>query len=186
MEAKETTVADSVIATLHELGCKTFFGVSGGSALHLLHSAEEADDVVLQPLNHEQSVAMAAESFSRVSREGGIGVGIATSGPGATNLLTGIAGAFLDSVPVFMITGQVASFRSSEGWGVRNYGFQETDVVRMATPVTKLSIQLRKGVDPVTLVRELFFEAKQERQGPVLLDIPDDFQRMPYERFLSL
>lgn len=183
MRDEEKTVADLVITTLRELGCKMFFGVSGGSALHLLHAVERTEGALLQPLNHEQSVAMAAESFSRVSRDGGIGVGIATSGPGATNLLTGIAGAYLDSVPVFMITGQVASFRSADGWGVRNYGFQEIDVISMSKPVTKCSTQLVKGMDPIKVVTELFFEAKQARQGPVLLDIPDDFQRMQSVRF---
>lgn len=118
---------------------------------------------------------MAADAYSRTSDS--IGVAIATSGPGATNLITGIANAFYDSIPVLYITGNVASFRESTGMGIRQYGFQETNIVDIVKPITKYSVHLTSSMDIKYELEKAFFQANDGRKGPVLVDIPDDFQR---------
>jgi acetolactate synthase-1/2/3 large subunit len=119
---------------------------------------------------------MAADGYARAT--GKVGVAVATSGPGATNLLTGICGAFYDSVPVLYITGQVSTFRLRQDTRVRQLGFQETDIVEICRPVTKSVTQV---LDPSSIRYELekaLFMATSGRPGPVLVDIPDNIQRM--------
>jgi acetolactate synthase-1/2/3 large subunit len=122
---------------------------------------------------------MAADSYSRVT--GNLGVAISTSGPGATNLLTGVACAYYDSVPVLYITGQVATFRDRGDSGVRQVGFQETDTVNIFRPVTKYAV---KVVDPKRIRYELekaCYIARDGRPGPVVIDLPDNVQREQVE-----
>lgn len=122
---------------------------------------------------------MAADGYARVG--GGIGAAISTSGPGATNMITGICCAFYDSVPVMFLTGQVATFRHKAETGVRQMGFQETDIVEMARPITKYAAMV---TDPSMIRYELekaLWIATTGRPGPVLLDIPDDLQRAQIE-----
>jgi len=124
---------------------------------------------------HEQAGAMAADGYARAS--GNLGAAFATSGPGATNLLTGVCSAYYDSVPVIYITGQVSTFRKKGNTGVRQIGFQETDTIPIFTPVTKYAVQID---DPKRIRYELekaCFIAKTGRPGPVLIDIPDNLQR---------
>ena len=169
-------VTDVIAHILAINGVKSVFGVSGGAALHILHSIKMRPELRLITTHHEQAAAIAAESTSRVSNS--MGVAVATSGPGATNLLTGIAGAFYDSVPVLFITGQVSTTRLSGGTGVRQIGFQETPIVDMAQKITKYSVQV---TDPKLVISELekcIQLAMSGRQGPTLFDIPDDVQRM--------
>lgn len=119
---------------------------------------------------------MAADGYARVS--GGIGCAVATSGPGATNLITGICSSYYDSVPVLYLTGQVATFRAKGDSGVRQIGFQETDTVDICRSITKYAVTIR---DPYTIRFELqkaVAIARSGRPGPVLVDIPDDLQRM--------
>lgn len=118
---------------------------------------------------------MAADAYARVT--GNLGAAVATSGPGATNLITGICCAYYDSVPVLFITGQVATFRFKGDTGVRQIGFQETDTVEMCKYVTKYAVMVK---DPLRIRYELekaCHIAKSGRPGPVLVDIPDDLQR---------
>jgi len=118
---------------------------------------------------------MAADGYSRAT--GNFGAAISTSGPGATNLLTGVCCAYYDSVPVLYITGQVATFRSNKGTGVRQIGFQETDVVSMFKFVTNYAVQVGDAGRIRYELEKACFLAKQGRPGPVLVDIPDDLQR---------
>ncbi len=168
-------LSDYVARYLAEQGIRHVFIVSGGASIHLLHSLAKRDDIRPVYVHHEQAGAMAADAYSRVT--GSLGCAIATSGPGATNLITGIAGAWFDSVPVIYITGQVATYNMKGSTGVRQFGFQETDILPMVRPITKHAAQLK---DPNYVAYELEYAthlAKSGRPGPVLLDIPDDLQR---------
>lgn len=156
-------------------GIRHVFAVSGGASLHLIHSVEETDGIEFVCPGHEQAGAMAADGYARVTR--GLGAAIATSGPGATNLITGICCAYYDSVPTLFLTGNVASFRSKGKLDVRQMGFQETETVEMCKSITKYAVR----VDDASRIRfhleKACHLAKTGRPGPVLVDIPDDIQR---------
>lgn len=169
-------LSDVVAQFLAEQGIKHAFVVSGGASLHLIHSIAETPGTSYICPQHEQAGAMAADGYARVS--GGLGCAVATSGPGATNLITGICCSYYDSVPMLYLTGQVATFRSKGDTGVRQIGFQETDMVDICRSITKYAVTVR---DPYNIRYELqkaVAIAKSGRPGPVLVDIPDDLQRM--------
>lgn len=169
-------LSDVVAEFLAKQGIKHVFAISGGASLHLIHSiAETRGTSYVCPL-HEQAGAYAADGYARVT--GGLGCAVATSGPGATNLITGISSSFYDSVPVLYLTGQVATFRSKGDTGVRQIGFQETDIVDICRSITKYAVLVK---DPYRVRYELqkaVAIARSGRPGPVLVDIPDDLQRM--------
>ncbi len=168
-------LADFVADFLVQQGVHHAFIVSGGASIHLLHAVAAHPDIEHICPHHEQAGAMAADAYARVT--GNLGCAIATSGPGATNMITGIAGAWFDSIPVLYITGQVATFRMIGDTGVRQLGFQETEIIPMVRPITKYAAQVR---DPVQILYELekaVHIAKSGRPGPVLIDLPDDVQR---------
>jgi acetolactate synthase-1/2/3 large subunit len=169
-------LSDVVASFLAEQGIKHVFAISGGASLHLIHSVAEAEGIDFVCPQHEQAGAMAADAYARV--RGGLGCAMATSGPGATNLITGICSSYYDSVPVLYITGQVATFRSKGDTGVRQIGFQETDSVDICRTITKYAVLVK---DPYRIRYELqkaVAIARSGRPGPVLVDIPDDLQRM--------
>jgi acetolactate synthase-1/2/3 large subunit len=122
---------------------------------------------------------MAADSVGRITNN--FGVAIATSGPGATNLITGIAGCFYDSVPVVFITGQVSTTRLSRNTGVRQMGFQETPIVEIVKPITKYAVQIHRPEQIIFELQKCIQMATTGRKGPTLIDIPDDIQRMEIE-----
>jgi acetolactate synthase-1/2/3 large subunit len=160
---------------LSERGITHAFGMSGGAAVHMFDSIDRRSDIKIVPMTHEQCAAMAADGYARAT--GKMGVAISTSGPGATNLLTGTCCSFYDSIPTLMLTGQVSTHRLKESNPVRQLGFQETDVVSIFQSVTKYAVQLKKANDIRRLLEEAFFIAFEGRPGPVLIDIPDDLQR---------
>ena len=169
-------LSDVVAAFLAEQGIKHVFAISGGASLHLIHSIAETPGTGFVCPQHEQAGAMAADGYARVT--GGLGCAVATSGPGATNLITGICSSYYDSVPVLYLTGQVATFRSKGTTGVRQIGFQETDMVSICRTITKYAVLV---TDPYRIRYELqkaVAIAHAGRPGPVLVDIPDDLQRM--------
>ena len=168
-------MTDYLADRLSQYGVTAVFGMSGGAAVHMFDSFSRHPKVHLVPTTHEQAAAMAADGFSRTS--GRIGVAISTSGPGATNLLTGVCCSFYDSVPTLILTGQVATHRLKGSRGVRQIGFQETDVVGIFSPVTKFAVQLKNADDFPDLLEEAIYTAFEGRPGPVLIDIPDDLQR---------
>ena len=143
-------LSDYVAVRLADKGVSSVFGISGGASLHLLHSLKNQPSVNIYCPHHEQAAAMSADGYSRVT--GKIGVAVATSGPGATNLLTGICGAYYDSVAVMYITGQVSTFRMVGETGVRQIGFQETPIVQMCQEVTKYAVTLQ---NPESIAAEL-------------------------------
>jgi len=126
-------------------------------------------------MHHEQAAAMAACGWAQMTRVPG--VAIATSGPGAVNLLTGVGTAFFDSVPTVFLTGQVNSREISMGLNIRQLGFQETDIVSIAAPITKGARQAESAREIPELMKWAFCLALEGRPGPVLIDLPMDFQR---------
>jgi acetolactate synthase-1/2/3 large subunit len=172
---QDMKLSDYVIAYLHAQGTKHVFGMSGGAAVHLFDSAAKHASVGTTFVAHEQSAAMAADGYYRVS--GRIGACIVTSGPGATNLLTGVCCSYYDSVPALMLTGQVATHRLKGARKVRQVGFQETDALSIYSSVTKYAEQLRVPSQVAYTLDKAYAEAQAGRPGPVLIDIPDDLQR---------
>jgi acetolactate synthase-1/2/3 large subunit len=150
------------------------FVVSGGASLHLIHSIAECPGVDYICPHHEQAAGFAADAYARLH---GLGCAIATSGPGATNLITPIAASFYDSVPVLYITGQVTTGRMTGASGVRQTGFQETPIVPMVRPVTKFAETLMQPDRILEMLATALDRARSGRPGPVLVDIPDDLQR---------
>lgn len=150
------------------------FVVNGGACLHLIHSIAECDGIDYVCPHHEQAAGFAADAYARLR---GLGCAIATSGPGATNLITPIATSFYDSVPVLYITGQVTTGNMTGSSGVRQAGFQETPIVPMVRPVTKFAETLMQPDRILEMLRAAVAVAREGRPGPVLVDIPDDLQR---------
>ena len=168
--------ADIVVETLIEQGVKTVFGYPGGQVINLYDALYTRRDRIEHVLTaHEQGASHAADGYARASGE--VGVVIATSGPGATNLVTGIATAYLDSIPLVAITGNVPNSL------IGRDSFQEVDITGVTLPITKHNF-LVKSVDKLAdTIREAFVIAKSGRPGPVLVDIPKDVQvaKCPYQ-----
>lgn len=151
------------------------FQIIGGASVHMVHSLADNKHIKYICVEHEQAGAMAAEAYSRMTKN--LGAAMATSGPGMTNLITGIACAYFDSTPVLYITGQVNTDESKEWRKVRQVGFQETDIVSMVKPITKFSVQIRDPARVREILEQAVYEAKSGRPGPVLIDIPMNIQR---------
>lgn len=169
-------LSDFVASFLEENSVDKCFMVSGGAVLHILDSIERKTKIQIVCSQHEQFAATEADAFSRVS-ESKLGLCVATSGPGATNLVTGVSNAFFDSIPLICVTGQVSTFRKKEDAKLRQYGFQETNVVDIFRPITKYVVELKKPEDIKYELGKAIHYAKTARPGPVLIDIPDDLQR---------
>lgn len=168
-------LTDYVMNYLASKGSRHVFGISGGAAVHLFDSAARHPEIGTTFVAHEQSAAMAADGYYRLS--GKLGACAVTSGPGATNLLTGTCCSYYDSVPALLLTGQVATHRLKGDRKVRQVGFQETDVLSIFSSVTKYAEQLRDPKQIAFMLDRAYFEAENGRPGPVLIDIPDDLQR---------
>ena len=167
-------VSDYIAEFLHAQGVRQVFEVIGGMIAHIVDSIHTQGKIRLVSVHHEQAAAFAADAAGRVS--GVPGVAMATSGPGATNLLTGIGSAYFDSSPTVFITGQVSRAEQKGERGVRQLGFQETDIVSMAAPITKAAWKVRSVEEVPTRLAEAFLLAQTGRPGPVLVDIPMDVQ----------
>lgn len=168
-------LSDYLAAFLKQQNIRYVFQIIGGASVHMVNSLAETKGIDYICFQHEQVAAMAADGYSRITKN--IGAAMATSGPGMTNLITGIANAYFDSIPAIYITGQVNRFESKELRKVRQVGFQETDIVNIVKPLTKYSVQI---TDPQQIKYELekaVAIAKSGRNGPVLIDIPMDVQR---------
>lgn len=168
-------LSDYVADFLVQKGIAHVFVVTGGASAHLIDSVARYKKIEHVCSQHEQAAAMAADAYSRVT--GNMGAAFATSGPGATNLLTGICSAYYDSVPVLYITGQVSTFRQKKDTGVRQIGFQETEIVPMFKYVTNYAVQIEDVKKIRFELEKACYLAKNGRPGPVLVDIPDNLQR---------
>ena len=165
--------SDYIADFVAKQGVRHVFGVTGGADLHMVHSFALHPDIKFIPMAHEQAAAMAADAYARLT---GFGCAVATSGPGATNLLTGVCCSWFDSIPVLYLTGQVATGR--QGCDVtRQGGFQEAPVVDMFSPVTKSSLLVNSPQDVRPALVNVTHVALSGRPGPVLLDIADDVAR---------
>lgn len=168
-------LAEAVALFLEAQGIQHIFGVNGGANLHLIHGIRDVTKIQFIPTAHEQGAGFAADAYARIR---GLGVAMATSGPGATNLVTAISASWQDSVPVLFITGNVATFRRGKEFGVRCYGFQETDFVEMIRRVTKHAAQAQNPSEVLVNLRFALRVMNHRRKGPAVVDIPDDIQRM--------
>lgn len=168
-------LSDYITKFIEQQGVKHVFGITGGAIAHVFDSISKNPNVNYVCNQHEQASAMAADAYSRVSAN--LGVAIATSGPGATNLVTGICCSYYDSIPSLFITGQVSTFRSSEKTKTRQLGFQETDIVNMVKPITKYAVLLKNPNEIRFELEKAVYIAKSGRPGPVLIDVPDNLQR---------
>lgn len=165
----EVTGAEALLRCLIEEGVDTIFGYPGGAIMPVYDKLLDYSDSLRHVLaRHEQGAAHAAQAYAMVT--GKPGVCFATSGPGATNLVTGIANAFLDSVPVVFITAQVTSGL------IGTDAFQETDILGISMPVTKWNAQVKKAEDIPDAIAKAFYIARSGRPGPVLVDISKDAQ----------
>jgi acetolactate synthase-1/2/3 large subunit len=169
MENNKLTGAEIVMQSLLAEGVETIFGYPGGAIMPIYDALYDVQDEIKHVLvRHEQGAIHAAQGFARVS--GKTGVVFATSGPGATNLITGLADAQIDSTPVVCITGQVASHLLGTD------AFQETDVIGISMPVTKWNVQVTRAEDIAPAIARAFYIAGTGRPGPVLVDITKDAQ----------
>jgi len=162
------TGAHALIESLRHEGVEVIFGYPGGQVLPIYDALYDVKDIRHILVRHEQGAAHAADGYARAS--GKVGVCLATSGPGATNLVTGIATAYMDSVPMVAITGQVPTF------AIGKDAFQEADITGITMPITKHNYLLTKAADVPHVLKEAFHIARTGRPGPVLVDFPRDVQ----------
>lgn len=156
---------------------QTCFELVGGMITHLLDSFAESGQFNIISMHHEQAAAFAAEGVARQTKGKTIAVAMGTSGPGATNLITGIGSCWFDSIPCLFITGQVNTRELKGNRGIRQQGFQELDIVEVACSLTKYAVRVNKVDDLLPELHKALSLALSGRQGPVLLDIPNDIQR---------
>ena len=164
----ELTGAQAILECLKKEGVKTIFGYPGGQILPFYDALYYEKDIKHILVRHEQGAAHAADGFARAS--GQVGVCVATSGPGATNLVTGIANAYMDSIPMVAITGQVGTALLGRD------SFQEADITGITIPITKHNYLIKEAKDLPRIFKEAFYIARTGRPGPVLIDIPRDIQ----------
>jgi acetolactate synthase-1/2/3 large subunit len=169
-------VSDYIVEFLIEKRVTDIFGYPGGVICHVMDSVTKYHDrIVAHALYHEQACAFAACSYAQAARN--LGVAFATSGPGATNLVTGIANAFYDSIPVLFLTGNVDTYGVKGHLNIRQRGFQETDFVSIVKSITKYSIFVSSPEDIRYCLEKAYHLATSGRMGPVVLDLPADVQR---------
>lgn len=169
--------AEMVVRALKDEGVEYIYGYPGGSVLHLYDALFQQEDVQHVLVRHEQAATHMADAYARAT--GKAGVALVTSGPGATNAVTGIATAYMDSIPMVVITGQVMSHLIGED------AFQETDMVGISRPVVKHNFSVQSAEEIPATIKKAFHIAQTGRPGPVVVDIPKDMttptDRFPYE-----
>ncbi|MFA6569634.1 MAG: thiamine pyrophosphate-binding protein [Bacteroidota bacterium] len=173
-------ISDYIISFLEEINVRHIFLISGGGNIHLIDSVGKSKKIHYVCNHHEQACAIAAEAYSRISED--IGVCLVTTGPGGTNAITGVVGAWLDSIPMLVISGQVKRETIGAGRGYRQLGDQEINIIDMVKPVTKYAVTIMNPNDVRYHLEKALFLAKSGRQGPVWLDIPIDVQGVHVDR----
>jgi acetolactate synthase-1/2/3 large subunit len=169
-------VSDFIIQFLLDNGSKKFFGYIGGAVTHIYDSIAANKKVKIINTINEQGAGFAAEGYARIT--GKTGVAIATSGPGATNLITPIGSCFFDSIPVLFITGQVNTYEYKYNKLSRQIGFQETDIVSIVKPIVKYAVMIDDAESIRYEIEKAYFLTQHDRKGPVLIDIPMNIQRL--------
>lgn len=171
-------VSDYIATFLAATGCRCIFGYPGGAVTHLVDSIYQHEELKFIGACHEQAAAFAAEGYARAAKQNdAIGVAVATSGPGATNLITGIGSAYFDSIPCLYLTGQVNTYEYKGDAPIRQIGFQETDIVSIVKPITKYAVRVTRAEDIRQTLERAVHIVRTGRKGPVLVDIPMDIQR---------
>ncbi|WP_419675987.1 thiamine pyrophosphate-binding protein [Aliarcobacter butzleri] len=168
-------ISDYLIEFLLEKKIDKVFGYIGGAVAHIYHSIDKYDNMEIINCIHEQGAGFAAEGYARIT--GKSGVAFATSGPGATNLITPIGSCFFDSVPTIFITGQVNTYEYKYDKDVRQIGFQETDIVSIIKPIVKYAVMVDKIENIRYELEKAYYLSQEGRKGPVLVDIPMNIQR---------
>jgi acetolactate synthase-1/2/3 large subunit len=172
--SKNIRVADFVASFIKSQGVGTVFMVPGGGAMFLNDAIGMAEGLDYVPNHNEQASSISAEAYSRVTEH--LGVAVVTTGPGATNSITGIAGAWIESVPLLVISGQVKRSDLMLGTGVRQMGPQEVDIVSMVKPITKYAVTVMTPESIRYELEKAVYLATSGRKGPVWIDIPLDIQ----------
>ena len=162
-----------VIRALKDAGIKNVWGYPGGAALHIYDALYRQDDVHHLLVRHEQAAVHAADGYSRATGE--VGTALVTSGPGATNAITGIATAYMDSIPLVVISGQVPLTKIGQD------AFQETDMVGVSRPIVKHSFLVTRAEDIAATIAKAYYIAGTGRPGPVVVDIPKDVTDPSYK-----
>jgi acetolactate synthase-1/2/3 large subunit len=164
---------DLIANFIHHIGVKTVPVFQGGNILHLIDSIAKHPHLnIICPL-HEQSLSMIVETQARLT---GYGVGVVTSGPGATNITTGVADAYFDSIPCMFIAGQVGMHHLKRNRFIRQRGFQETDTVDLFTPITKFSTRIERAEDTLFVLKKAYEISISDRPGPVFIELPYNVQ----------
>ena len=164
---------------LENRGVTHCYELVGGMITHLLDSISKETKIKIISCHHEQSAGFAAEAHARIT--GVPGVALATSGPGATNLLTAIASCYFDSTPAIFITGQVNTYEQRKKNGPRQLGFQETNITEMSASITKKSFNVDDVKKIPEIMEQAFMYALSGRKGPCLIDIPMNIQSQEIE-----
>src|SRR5210317_2207944 len=159
----KVTGAETIVKCLEEQGVEVMFGFPGGVIIDLFDELEKSS-ITNVLVRHEQAAVHAADAYGRVKGE--VGVALVTSGPGATNTVTGIASAYMDSIPIVVLTGQVPTAL------IGNDAFQEVDIIGITRPCTKHNYLVNSKEELVEVMREAFHVARTGRPGPVLVDLP--------------
>jgi acetolactate synthase I/II/III large subunit len=168
------TVADYIVSFLEHIGSKKVFLLPGGGNMYLVDAVAKNKKIEAIPMHHEQSTGIAAEAYSRIS--GKLGVALVTTGPGATNVITGVAGAWIESSPMIVISGQVKTKDMIGSKKLRQSGVQEVNIVPMIKNITKYSITLKNEKNLKAVLYKAYHEAISGRPGPVWIDVPLNIQ----------
>ena len=167
-------LSDYIFSFIAELGVREVFAVCGGAAMHLVDSLGMNKHLKYIATHHEQAAAMAAEAYARIS--GKPGVVLVTSGPGGTNTITGVCGAWIDSIPTIFVSGQVTSDTLIGDTGLRQFGVQEANITELVQPITKYAVTVTDATQIKYHLQKALYLATTGRPGPVWLDIPLDIQ----------
>jgi acetolactate synthase I/II/III large subunit len=165
---------DMVAQALEDEGVEFIFGYPGGAVLHIYDALFKRSKIPHILVRHEQAATHAADAYSRAT--GKTGVALVTSGPGATNAITGIATAYMDSIPMVVLSGQVPSDKIGED------AFQETDMIGVSRPIVKHSFLVKRAIDIPEAIKKAFYIASTGRPGPVVVDLPKDITN-PFDKF---
>ena len=172
-------VSDYIADFIAEIGVKNVFLLPGGGSMHLVDSVGKNSNLEVVACLHEQAAAISAEAYARISEN--IGVAIVTSGPGATNAITGVAGAWIESIPMMVISGQCKRSDMLHDSPLRQKGVQEVDIVKMVKSITKYAVIVENPDDIRGIMEKAYHSAKAGRAGPVWIDVPLDVQGSPID-----
>ena len=172
-------VADFIADFVAGIGVRHVFLLPGGGNMHLVDAVGKCPGLETVACLHEQAVGISAEAYARINEN--IGVALVTTGPGATNVITGVAGAWIESVPLMVLTGQVKRADMLRDAPLRQKGVQEVDIVRMVQGITKYAVTVEQPEDIRAVMEEAYHVAREGRAGPVWIDVPLDVQGAPVD-----